>query len=92
MLQVSSLATDVFYKNEGFEPLINFSKIIYKSELLIRLGWQLALPNKVSCFLIAHPAAESYVCKVGVSLLAPVACPGEEQLGYRRYTFTGECC
>ncbi|KAA6418549.1 MAG: hypothetical protein FRX49_11494 [Trebouxia sp. A1-2] len=60
---VSSLATDVFYKNEGFEPLINFSKIIYKSELLIRLGWQLALPNKVSCFLIAHPAAESYVCK-----------------------------
>ncbi|KAL0034109.1 hypothetical protein WJX79_009417 [Trebouxia sp. C0005] len=36
--EVSSLATDVFYKNEGFEPLINFSKIIYKSELLIRLA------------------------------------------------------
>jgi len=77
---VSSLATDVFYKNEGFEPLVNFSKIIYKSELLIRLGWRLAIPNNTSCFLIAHPAVKSHVCKVGVSLLAPVACPGEEQL------------
>ena len=77
-MQVSSLATDVFYKHEGFEPLVNFSKIIYKSELLIRLGWRLAKPNKTSCFVIAHPAVESHVCKVGV--LAPVACPGEEQL------------
>jgi len=75
---VSSLATDVFYKNEGFEPLVNFSKIIYKSELLIRLGWRLAKPNKTSCFVIAHPAVKRNVCKVGV--LAPVACPGEEQL------------
>ncbi len=79
-LQVSSLATDVFYDNEGFEPLVNFSKIIYKSELLIRLGWRLAKPNNTSCFLIAQPAVKSHDCKVGVSLLAPVACPGEEQL------------
>ena len=79
-MQVSSLATDVFYKNEGFEPLVNFSKIIYKSELFIRLGWRLAKPNQTSCFLIAHPAVTSHVCKVGVSFLAPVACPGEEQL------------
>lgn len=61
--EVSSLATDVFYNNEGFEPLINFSKIIYKSELLIRLGWRLAKPNKTSCLLIAHPAVRSCVCK-----------------------------
>ncbi|DBB17400.1 TPA: hypothetical protein ACH3X3_014432 [Trebouxia sp. C0006] len=61
--EVSSLATDVFYENEGFEPLVNFSKIICKSELLIRLGWRLAKPNKTSCFVIAHPAVESNVCK-----------------------------
>ncbi|KAL0039854.1 hypothetical protein WJX77_010005 [Trebouxia sp. C0004] len=61
--EVSSLATDVFYDNQGFEPLVNFSKIIYKSELLIRLGWRLAKPNKASCFLIAQPAVESHDCK-----------------------------
>ena len=53
-LQVTSLATEVFYDNDGFQPVVNFSKLIYGAELLLRLGWRLTVPGISSCFAIAH--------------------------------------
>lgn len=70
--QVSSVATTVFYVNDGFQPFVNFSKIIYTSELFIRLGWRVTRLNSTSCFVIAQPPAPTHSCKVGLSLLASV--------------------
>ena len=53
-LQVSSVATEVFYESKGVQLVAGFSKLIYSSELLLRLAWRLCRPSSTSCFAVAH--------------------------------------
>lgn len=63
-MQVSSVATEIFYESEGFRPIVDFSKLIYSIELLFRLGWRVGKPGSTSCFVIAHATCCSYSHKV----------------------------
>lgn len=74
-MQVSSLATEVFYEGEGFQPIVDFSKLIYSLELLLRLAWRVGKPGSTSCFVIAHATHCSYshkVCQSIVAVLVPI--------------------
>lgn len=67
VVQVSSVATEVFYESEGFQPIVDFSKLIYSLELLLRLGWRVGKPGSTSCFVIARTTHCSYSHKVCTS-------------------------
>ena len=52
--QVSFLATEVFCKGDGFQPVVKLRKLAYKLELYARLGWRVNKLN--SCFAVTRLA------------------------------------
>ncbi|KAL3133731.1 hypothetical protein ABBQ32_008221 [Trebouxia sp. C0010 RCD-2024] len=63
LVKVSSVAAEVFYEGEGVQPIIDFSKLTYSIELLLRLGWRVGKLGSTSCFAIAHATGCSYSYK-----------------------------
>lgn len=89
LIQVSSVAAEVFYEGEGVQPIIDFSKLTYSIELLLRLGWRVGKLGSTSCFAIAHATGCSYSYKVQLPLVSNVLAvkcirlPGTEGSGLR---------